>query len=153
MRASRYPPDSVLSLFGQAQARASFELLEERLGFLQVLRSEAFGEPPVDRREQIVGVADPPCSRISRRSSSRSAAPRTSPAAAAPSRARRCSCAPRLRIALQRQQPAFDPESFGIVPALFPVRPLDLRDGLFDQIERAVEIAELGHAFGQDGSK
>ena len=32
------------------------ELLQQRLGFLQVRRIKAFREPAVDRREQLVGL-------------------------------------------------------------------------------------------------
>jgi hypothetical protein len=37
---------------------------------------------------------------------------------------------------------------FGIVPALFPARPLDLRDDLVDQNERPGEITGLAHPLG-----
>jgi len=37
----------------------SAQLIEERLGFLQVLRVEAFGEPAIDGREEFAGFPDP----------------------------------------------------------------------------------------------
>jgi hypothetical protein len=36
----------------------SGQFVEQRLGFFQVLRPEALGEPGVDGREQFVGLAD-----------------------------------------------------------------------------------------------
>jgi hypothetical protein len=39
-----------------AACEGSPQLIEERLGILQDGRVEAFGEPPVDRREEITGL-------------------------------------------------------------------------------------------------
>ena len=50
------------------------------------------------------------------------------------------------RIPLQQKQPALDAERFGIIEALLPAWPLDLRGDLVDQFERSLEIAELGGA-------
>jgi hypothetical protein len=38
---------------------SSVQLIEQRLGLLQVKRVEAFGEPTIDRREKITGFAAP----------------------------------------------------------------------------------------------
>src|SRR5262249_24989347 len=57
----------------------------------------------------------------------------------------------RRQIALEREHPTLDPEGFGIIIALFPARPLDLRDDVVDQIERSFEIAESGPSLGQHG--
>ena len=56
-----------------------------------------------------------------------------------------------FRVAFECKNPAFDAEGFGVVPALFPARPLDLRNGLIDESERPGMIAGLGHTLGQHG--
>ena len=64
------------------------QLIEQRLGLLQIERVEAFGEPAVDRREQIAGLAAAcPDRATAAPCSSPRAAPRTLPAAHAQPRA------------------------------------------------------------------
>src|SRR5215472_11012815 len=74
----------------QGPPSGSRQLIEQCLGFLQVLRRKALGEPAVNGREELVGftrtclVAHQP-----RTTGPRCAAPRISPAAFAPSGALR----------------------------------------------------------------
>src|SRR5215472_10969822 len=55
-----------------------------------------------------------------------------------------------LRVALLREQPGSDAQDFRVAKTLFSARPLGLRNSLVNQIERSVEITELGDTLGKD---
>src|SRR5215467_11371346 len=94
------------------------QLIEQRLGFLQVLRRKALGEPAVNGREELVGftrtclVAHQP--RITGRGAQ---LPRFRPLRSRPVERGDIGALGPCRIVLQREKPAPDAERFGLTDA------------------------------------
>lgn len=103
------------------------------LGFLQVLRAEALGKPAVDGREEFVGVTGAALVAQQLRVGGRSAQlPGFRLLLPGPVERGDVVALRTGQVALEREQPAFDAESFSVVFALFAARPLDLGNDLID---------------------
>src|SRR5215472_354818 len=127
----------------QGPPSGSRQLIEQCLGFLQVLRRKALGEPAVNGREELVGFTRTCLVAHQPRTTGRGAQlPGFRLLRSRPVERGDIGALGPCRIALQRKKPALDAERFGIIMALLPTRPLDLRDRLVDQDKCSGEIAK-----------
>ena len=128
-----------------------FQLVQQRLRLQQILGVEAFGEPAVDRGEQLIRVLafalalPQPCE-----AGRRAQLPHFRLLAARPVERGEKVPFGTFKVALEREHPALEAQDLGVVKAFLPPGAFDLGDLLVDQLQGIVEVAGQRHGFGQE---
>jgi SAM domain (Sterile alpha motif) len=151
---ARLDPEDLREVIRSYQALNSpFQFGEKGLCLLQIPGVEAFGEPVVNRGEQLIrflasALALPQACEAHRRAQ----LPGLGLLAARPGKRGEKTLFGSLGITGARKYPALEAEDLSIEIAFLPPGVFDLRDGLVEHSQRIVVVATQRHGFGYERS-